>query len=206
MKTIKYLCGMLAVSAMFLMSLPTRAQITPDTYFNIDWQINLPLSNGFAENGSGWGANFEGGYYLSPSFALGGFLNYHTNHEYISRRTIQLNNTASMSTDQQHSLFQLPFGVTAHYRFDYNKFQPYVGLKLGAQYAHMTSDFYIYEESKNTWGFYMSPEIGFEYYPWPNGLGFHAAFYYSFSTNKGTLLDSDISKLNNLGFRIGVAF
>lgn len=205
MKTIKYLSGILAISAMFL-SLPTRAQITPDTYFNIDWQINLPLSNGFANNGSGWGANFEGGYYITPYMAVGGFLSYHTNHEYISRRTIQINNTASINTDQQHSLFQLPFGLTTHYRFSYNNFQPYIGMKLGAQYAQMTSDFYIYEETANTWGFYMSPEIGFEYYPWPNSIGFHAAFYYSFSTNKGNLLDSDINQLNNLGFRIGVAF
>ena len=79
-------------------------------------------------------------------------------------------------------------------------------MKVGAEYAHMVSDFYIYEESRNTWGLYLSPEVGFEYYPWTNSIGFHAAFYYSFSTNKGNLLESDISTLSNLGFRFGVAF
>lgn len=205
MKTIPYLWGA-ALSALFLTALPARAQITPDTYFNADWQINLPLGNSFADNGSGWGASIEGGYYLTPSLAVGGFLAYHTNHEYVSRRTVPLSGTASMNTDQQHSLFQLPFGAAAHYRFDYNEFQPYVGLKLGAEYARMTSDFYLYEKTRNTWGFYLSPEVGVEYYPWPNGIGFHAAMYYSFSTNRGTLLGSDISTLNNFGFRIGLAF
>lgn len=206
MKTIQYLCVTAAAAALSATALPARAQLTPETYFNIDWQINLPLGNGFADNGSGWGANLEGGYYVTPSLSVGGFLSYHTNHEYISRRTIQLGSSAAMNTDQEHSLFQVPFGVTAHYRLDYGKFQPYAGLRLGAEYAHLTTDYYIYESTANTWGFYLSPEIGLEYYPWPNGIGFHAAFYYSYATNRRTLLGSDVSGLNNLGFRFGIAF
>lgn len=41
-----------------------------------------------------------------------------------------------------------------------------IGLKLGANYTKMSSDFYIYEVKDNTWGFYVSPEVGVNIYPW----------------------------------------
>jgi hypothetical protein len=43
-------------------------------------------------------------------------------------------------------------------------------------------------------------------YPWPGGLGFHLAVYYSYATNGGTVLDSSVNDLNNFGFRLGLAF
>lgn len=70
----------------------------------------------------------------------------------------------------------------------------------------MSSDFYIYEVKDNTWGFYVSPEVGVNIYPWTNSIGFHLAAFYSYSTNKGTVFNYDMDKLNNFGFRLGVAF
>ena len=61
--------------------------------------------------------NFEGGYYVLPDLSIGAFINYHTNNEYISRQTLPLSNSAALTTDQQHSVFQLPFGFATHYRF-----------------------------------------------------------------------------------------
>ncbi len=206
MKTLSYIKGIMATTAFILLAAPANAQINPDTYFNADWQINIPLSNGFGDNSSGWGANFEGGYYLSPYWAIGGFLSYHTNHEYLGRNTIQLNGNMSVNTDQEQSLFQMPFGISSRYRLSLNKFQPYIGSRTGVMYARMSSNFNIYEDNKNTWGFFTAPEIGFNYYPWANTIGFHAAIYYNFSTNKGSLMGSHIKNLNNLGFRFGVAF
>ncbi len=207
MKTIKYLAKRAAIAAIMVVAfvLPAKSQISQDTYFNIDWQFNIPLGNDFSSTASGWGMNFEGGYYVTPQMALGAFINYHTNNEYIPRRTLHIGNTA-LNTDQQHSLFQLPFGMTARYRFDYGMFQPYVGMKLGAEYAKMSSDFYIFENSKNTWGFFASPEVGFMCYPWPGSVGFHAAIYYSIATNQGKLMGYDMNTINSLGFRLGLAF
>ena len=140
-----------------------------------------------------------------------GFVNrclyqYHTNNEYISRQTLPISNSAALTTDQQHSVFQLPFGFATHYRFSDGACQPYIGLKLGANYTKMSSDFYIYEVKDNTWGFYVSPEVGVNIYPWTNSIGFHLAAFYSYSTNKGTVFNYDMDKLNNFGFRLGVAF
>lgn len=202
-KYIKYV-GLLFVMAL-LPSIKSKAQVSEDTYFTIDWQFNIPLGNDFADKASGWGMNFEGGYYVTPDLALGAFFSYHTNNEYFDRTTLHLGNTA-LNTDQQHSLFQIPFGLLAHYRFDYGKMQPYAALKLGAAYAQMSSDYYIYESSKDTWGFFMSPEVGVQFYPWEGSIGFHLAFYYSLSTNQGNLMTYDLNSLNALGFRLGVAF
>ena len=195
MKTIKYFTyRIMAVAAIAIaFALPAKAQITPMTYFNVDWQFSAPISNNFSNKASGWGMNFEGGYYVLPDLSIGAFINYHTNNEYIPRQTLPINSSSALTTDQQHSVFQLPF-------------QPYIGLKLGANYTKMSSDFYIYEVKDDTWGFYVSPEIGVNIYPWPNSIGFHLAGFYNYSTNKGTVFNYDMDKLQNFGFRVGVAF
>ena len=117
----------MAVAAIAIaFALPAKAQVTPFTYFNVDWQFNAPISNNFANKASGWGMNFEGGYYVLPDLSIGAFINYHTNNEYISRQTLPISNSAALTTDQQHSVFQLPFGFATHYRFSDGACQPYI--------------------------------------------------------------------------------
>ena len=190
------------------MAVPSKgkAQVSLDSYYNIDWQFNIPVGNDFSKGASGWGMNFEGGYYVTPQIALGAFLNFHTNNEYFSRRTLHLTNTLSLNTDQQHQMFTLPFGVLMRYRFIEADFQPYAAMKLGACYSEFNNYYYIFLRSKDRWGFYMSPEIGFNWYPWPNSIGFHFAFYYSFATNKCNIMTYSQDIINCLGFRLGLAF
>ena len=199
------ICAVLFAAAAAMPS-TGKAQISLDTYYNIDWQFNIPLGNDFSSTASGWGMNFEGGYYVTPEIAVGGFLSFHTNNEYFSRRTIAINETLSMNSDQQHQMFTLPFGLLARYRFQEADFQPYVGMKLGMCYSQFSNYYYIFLTDENRWGFFMSPEIGFNYYPWANGIGFHMAIYYSFATNKCDLMSYKQSILNNIGFRLGLAF
>lgn len=206
MKTIRNILA----GAIFLVAstlpMTTKAQASLNSYFNVDWQFNIPISNDFSNGASGWGMNFEGGYYITQDIAVGAFLNFHTNNEYFSRRTISLSETLSMNTRQQHQMFTLPFGLLVRYRFIESDFQPYVGLKLGACYSEFNNFYYIFEKEQNRWGFYMSPEVGFNFYPWANGVGFHAALYYSFATNKCNIMSYKQNTLNNVGFRIGIAF
>ena len=183
-----------------------KAQISLDSYFNVDWQFNIPIGNDFSNGASGWGMNLEGGYYITQEIAIGGFMNFHTNNEYFPRRTIALSETLSMNSRQQHQMFALPFGALIRYRFVESDFQPYVGMKLGMCYSEFNNYYYIFEKGQDRWGFYMSPEVGFNYYPWPNGMGFHMAFYYSFATNKCNIMSYEQSTLNNIGFRLGLAF
>lgn len=190
-----------------IMAMPAKAQLSDNYYANMDWQMNFPVGNHFAQNGSGWGMNFEAGYYLTDNASLGLFMAYHSNHEYVGRETISVGNGASLTTDQQHTLFQLPFGVAGRYTFSRESaFQPYVSLKVGPQFARLTSDFSTYQSRDNTWGFYFSPEVGMNIYPWVYGPGIHVAAYYSYGTNKGDVLTYGVSGLSNFGLRIGVAF
>ena len=186
-------------------TLPAKSQVSLDAYYNVDWQFNIP-SNSYVDKASGWGMNFEGGYYVTDDIAVGGFINFHTNNEYFPRKTIQLTNTLSVNTDQQHQMFTLPFGVLARYRFIEADFQPYVGMKLGACYSEFNDYYYIFMSDENRWGFYMSPEVGFNWYPWPNSLGLHMSLYYSFATNKCDVMTYTQDCLNNFGVRLGIAF
>ncbi len=209
MKTLKYISlRVMAVAALVLVfTMPVKAQMTDNGYANIDWQFNFPLNNNFADKGSGWGMSFEGGYFLTPNIALGGFLAYHSNHEYVGRQTLPIGEGGSLNTDQQHTVFQLPFGLASRYQWKRGgAFQPYLGVKLGAQYAQLKSAFNVFEAHTNTWGFYVSPEIGFNVYPWAYGPGLHFAAYYSYATNKGDLFTYSVDGMNNLGLRIGIAF
>ena len=195
-----------AVIAMLGIPSTSKAQVSLDTYYNVDWQFNIPISNNFSNVASGWGMNFEGGYYVTNDIAVGGFLSFHTNNEYLSRRTINLGGNQAINTDQQHQMFTLPFGVLARYRFIEEDFQPYVGMKLGACYSEFSNYYYIFMNRENRWGFYMQPEVGFNFYPWANSIGFHFAMYYSFATNKCSIMSYDQSNLNNFGLRFGLAF
>ena len=188
-------------------ALPGRAQTSDTFYSNIDWQFNFPISNSFADKASGWGMNFEGGYYLTENFAVGAFLAYHSNHKYIPRQTISMGDNSSLNTDQQHTQFQLPFGVAGRYTFNREgMFQPYISVKAGPQYARLKSTFNAFENDDNTWGFYVSPEIGMNIFPWVYRPGIHVAAYYSYATNQGSVLTYDVNGMSNFGLRLGIAF
>lgn len=177
-------------------------------HFAVDWQMNAPLSTGFADKISGWGMNLEGAYDVTSNFSAGAFVSFHTNHRYVDRQTIHLSPTESLTTDQQRSAFQLPFGVTGAYTFCTGSYvRLYVGVKLGTMFARNTTYFGtggVYDES---WGFYASPEIGLKIYPnRQKNWGFHVAGYYSYATNRTETLTGDIDGQGNAGFRLGILF
>lgn len=181
------------------------------TYFNIDWQLNAPFSNELADKISGWGASFEGGYKITPHFSAGLFLSFHTNNTYVPR-TVLTNATTdysiAFSTDQHHSLYQLPFGAAFRYSLnDGGILEPYIGLKAGAEYSKGESYIGSYVIYNNTWGFHVSPELGLTVHPFRHSrFGFHVAVYYNYSTNDNSLLQYNANGLNNYGFRFGIAF
>lgn len=200
---------LLALSlGLFVALQPTSAQILPDAYFNIDWQFGAPVTNDFSDKASGWGMNFEGGYFLTDAITIGGFISFQTNFKKLPRETLQFSDGSALTTSQKHALFHLPFGVAGRYNwFKESVFQPYAGLKLGASYAEISSYYYIYKQYKDTWGFYMQPEVGVSIFPRPDmRFGLHAALYYSYSTNSGDLLTYSLNGLSNFGFRVGISF
>lgn len=183
-----------------------KAFFWKSSYINIDWQTNGLIGSDFVDKISGWGAHFEMGYYQTTNFAVGGFVSYHTNNEYLPYQTFTWENSA-LSTEQQHSLFQIPFGVSARYRISGQYTAPYIGAKIGAQYTR--SEDYINQTCiyQDNWGFYISPEIGVEIYPFaPKRFGLHLACYYSFATNEHGVLWYHNKNTHNYGFRTGITF
>ncbi len=209
MKTLKRLYLAAAVLAAACISIvPGRAQ--DNAYFNIDWQFNNTMGTKFADSFTGWGGNFEGGAYINGGkFGLGGFFSFHTNSEYIPMQTMPVGANGSATIDQQHSIFQIPFGVTGRWSFNDRSgvVAPYLALKMGANYAQMTSYYSAFESYDNTWGFYVSPEIGMVIYPAATrNFGFHVSAYYAYGTNKGETFYYSIKGVNNLGLRVGIHF
>jgi len=168
----------------------------------------LPVGGSLADKASGWGMNFEGGYFITPAIAVGPFISYQTNLETIPRQTLDLGNGSALTVNQKHSVFQLPFGVTSRYTWLTDSvFQPYAGLKLGANYAELSSYYYVVKQYNDTWGFFLSPEIGVSIFPRPDyRFGFHVALYYSYATNSGDVLTYSVNNLNNFGIRVGISF
>lgn len=202
---------LMLAGCMLLAVLPqAQAQHDPQrkAHLTIDWQMNAPLSTGFADKISGWGMNLEGTYDVTSRLSAGVFLSFHTNHRYVDRQTISLSPTESMTTDQQRSAFQLPFGATAAYSFcTQSHVSPYVGVKLGAMFARNTTYFGTGGLYDKSWGFYASPEVGLRIYPdKQKNWGFHIAGYYSYATNRTETLTGDIDGQSNVGFRLGILF
>ena len=210
MKTSKYqVLKTIALCVVLLAAARTgKAQIFPNSYINVDWQVGVPLGSAYADKASGWGMNFEGGYFITPSVSVGPFISYQTNIESIGRQTLQLGNGAAMTTAQKHTLFELPFGVVGRYNFlKGSVFQPYAGLRIGADYAEMSSYYYTIQQYQDTWGVYLSPEIGVSIFPSPaQRFGFHVALFYSYASNNDDLLIYTMNNINRFGVRVGISF
>lgn len=205
---IKLLAVLLICTAM-----PTlvSAQSIKNGYLNIDWQLNSPIGNDdYANKISGWGAQAEGGYYLTSGFSVGAFVAFHTNNKYIGKQTLQIGDTGSITGDQQHSIFQIPFGAALRYAFlrkSTSPVEPYIGAKLGTSYSEVSSYMNIFKTYERKWGFFASPEVGVTIYPTRDkNFGFHLAAYYNYATNKSELLTYNLDGLSNWGFRFGIAF
>ena len=181
------------------------AQMGKREYINIGWQFNGTVGNSFVETASGYGAYIEGGYYITPMFAVGGFASFNTNNAYIPKQTYTFKDQSALTTDVDRSIYQVPFGLTMRTRFMRGELQPYLGTKIGAEYSTQSTYMSTFVNRHDNWGFYMSPEVGLTYFPFDKtDVGFQFAVYYSFCTNKNS--DYDLKGIKNLGFKLGVAF
>ncbi|MCC8153638.1 MAG: porin family protein [Tannerellaceae bacterium] len=208
----KKIINSIKIMALLLMAtaftVPANAQsVDRNVYFNVDWQMNLPVSNDFADRFSGWGMQGEVGFFLTDAFSLGAFVNWHTNNKYIDRQTIYIGESSAITSDQQHSIFQVPFGAALRYTPSRaGMVQPYIGGKLGANYSEVSTTYNIFKSSEDKWGFYVSPEVGVTIYFTPEKkFGLHLATYYSYATNKSDVLNYQVHGLNNWGVRVRAA-
>ena len=201
----RFIYILIAFSAMIFFAAEANAQMGKRMYVNAGWQFNGTIANDYVENAQGYGAYLEGGYYVTPMIAIGGFASFGTNNEYIPKKTYSLEDNAAITTDLDHSLYQVPFGTTVRVRFMRSEFQPYVEAKIGSEYSTQSTYMSTFVNRQDNWGFYISPEVGFTYFPfYKEDVGFQLAAYYSYATNTNDKFG--IKGLNNLGFKLGLAF
>ena len=203
MKKLIYI--LVTATALLLTAATADAQMGKKEYVNLGWQFNATLANPFVKTAQGYGAYIEGGYYVTPMFAIGGFASFNTNNDYIPKETYTFDDQSALTTDVDRSIYQVPFGVSMRTRFMRNEFQPYLGTKIGPEFSTQSTYMSTFVNRHDNWGFYISPEIGVTIFPFPQtDFGFQIAAYYSYASNHNS--SYDITGINNLGFKLGVAF
>jgi hypothetical protein len=202
---VKKYMSIIAALALILVSSPAEAQRGKRFYVSGGWQVNGTLRNEVAQSFEGHGAYLEQGFYLTPMLAMGGFISFSTNNQYFPSETHSYEDGAALTTDYSRSVYQVPFGSTIRVRFMRNMFQPYVEAKVGGEYSVQGTYISIFASTEDNWGFYVSPEIGLVVYPfYMEDIGFQVAAYYSYSSNRSYRYD--MHGINNLGFKLGLAF
>ena len=194
-----------AAMALMLFAGEANAQMGKKSYVNGGWQFNGTPGNTFAESAQGYGGYVEGGYYITPMFAMGGFAAFSTNNEYYPTQTYTFSDKSALTTDLDKSIYQVPFGSTMRVRFLRGMFQPYLEAKIGTEYSTQSTYMSTYVSRQDNWGFYVSPEVGMTFFPFEStDFGFQIAAYYSYATNRNKTVN--INGINNVGFRLGIAF
>lgn len=203
MKRIIYTLAVM--TAVLLATTQANAQMGKPYYINGGWQFNGTVANNVAESAQGYGAYMEGGYYVTPMIAVGGFASFNSNDQYYGKQTFYFDDHSALTTDLSRSLYQVPFGATLRCRFLWTELQPYIEAKIGTEYAQQSTYMSTYVSRHDNWGFYISPEIGMSWFPFSQtDFGFQLAVYYSYATNSNKAYN--LNGINNLGFKLGVAF
>lgn len=194
-----------AAVALMTVAVDADAQMGKRQYVSGGWQFNGTLKNNVAESAQGYGAYIETGFYLTPMLAVGGFASFNSNDQYYPKQTYTFADKSAITTDLYKSIYQIPFGSTIRLRFMRTMFQPYVEAKIGSEYSTQSTYMSTFVSRDHNWGFYVSPEIGMTIYPFSkDDVGFQLAAYYSYSTNKSSTYN--MKGINNLGFKVGIAF
>lgn len=205
----KHIAVALSVGVFVLCLVPdvAKAQVNPRAYYQVGWQFDFPIHSGFTNRMNDLGLYLDAGYYLTPHISLGGFINVSNRSDYIPRQTFAVG-TVAVNTDQVRSFIQVPFGASLRYRFAWrSRWQPYVGVKLGANYAEAESEQQLYSYQDKSWGVYASPEVGINLFPFKKKyVGFNLAAYCSYASNHSNVFFADIEGMNNFGIRVGLTF
>ena len=203
MKRIIYI--IMAAAVLMTAASEAKAQMGKRDYVDIGWQFNGTVGGDFVRSAQGYGAYAEIGCYLAPELAVGTFISFNTNTEYFPTQTYTFSDNSALTTDLERSVYQIPFGATVRYRFMRTEVQPYAEAKVGAEYSTQSTYMSTFVNRHDNWGFYASPEVGVVVFPFERtDIGFQFAAYYSFASNRNR--SYDIKGINNLGFKLGVAF
>lgn len=168
-------------------------------------QINITQPNPFLSGLDNFGAYMDGGYYVIPGLAVGGFFSFTLKDAYFPKKGVVdgalVVSGLTLDSESIRSIYQLPFGATVRWRMRRAEFQPYLEAKIGAEY-HTESVYTPKSATRSVfWGLHLCSSSGFMFFPFEDiDFGFHLASYYSY------VLFPSGKALKNLGFCIGMVF
>ena len=102
MKRILYMAAVVVVA--LLATTQANAQMGKRYYINGGCQFNGTISNKVAESAQGYGAYMEGGFYVTPMLAIGGFVSFNSNDQYYGKQTYYFDDHSALTTDLTRSL------------------------------------------------------------------------------------------------------
>jgi hypothetical protein len=179
-----------------------------ENYFYFTWDGNIPLSSTeFIDNTSGRGAKI--GYRIffgrNQRLSAGLDFNWAQYDEYKPKETFETENGA-LTTDYFNYIYQYGLTASSQYYFplgEKDRFFPYVGLGLGANFNNYRVYYNIYTDSDSGVGFLARPEAGILVRLGSRRkLGLMGAVHYDYSTNKSDVVD--YSNFSAVGFQLGI--
>ncbi|HEX6227484.1 MAG TPA: hypothetical protein VFZ52_23870 [Chryseolinea sp.] len=177
-------------------------------YFYFNWNGNIPLSSKeYIDNTSGRGAKV--GYRVffgrNRRLSAGLDLNWAQYDQYKPKETFE-NENGAITTDYFNYIYSYGLTASSQYYFplgEKERFFPYVGLGLGANYNDYRVYYNIYTDTDRRAGFLARPEAGILVRFGSRGrVGAMAAVHYDFSTNKSDVVD--YSNFSTVGFQLGI--
>ena len=179
-----------------------------NNYFYIALDVNTTLGNkDFVDETSAKGGRFGYRAFITEDsrVSLGIDASWATFDKYKPTETFESHGGA-ITTDYFNYVYQYGLAVSGLYHFkvgESERFFPYAGIGIGANYNEYAQYYNIYSSVEKKWGFLARPEAGVLFrFTRNRGLGAMAAVHYDYSTNKSETFNVD--KFSSVGFQIGL--
>jgi len=152
---------LMIILAIFLTGGSLMAQNKGANFFGLSWEVAFPAGD-FVTEPSLLGGKGEFRHFFTDKIAAGVTLAWNNYDEYVSQKTYEnADQTQAVTTDMERFVFNMPITADVFCHFKAGKrFEPYVGLGLGAQYSSQEAYYNIYVSEEKNWGFVARPQVG----------------------------------------------
>lgn len=176
--------------------------------YSINYQVNVPTgsSRDFVSKMSFEGININWAYFVTENMTVGLDLSYNNYHESFGQKVYRPNENTAINAAQYRYTQVFPIKVQTKYFFTpLSSVQAYAGLGIGALSAGQHIVIQDFDAWNNNWGFLLSPEIGILI---PIGIennwGANIAAGYNWSTNKSTVGNIKVDKMQSFYLNFGL--
>lgn len=172
--------------------------------FHLGWNALVPFSDkDFTGSTSTAGVRMGYTKFIDERFAFGLEVGYSTLDDYVPLTTFEFTGGA-ITTDIYNYLYYYTVMANGQYFFSQgNRFMPYTSLGMGVAFSEYKIFYNVYQESDNTIGFVVRPEVGTLFQVRErSGFGLKAAVGFDYATNKSDYFET--KNLSGFNFQLGI--